>query len=231
MFNWDGSNVTNFIENVIIQEGKYNKRKYWKIIKGDDYEICLVKTSPNTFPCLIDELKPVFNLEKIGTHWFKFKSKTMILLRLINKDNTVLEELTLDKIKLSLDKIKFNKYLQHEVQKIFIFRELLGMTANFEKSIILRNKGLYIKPISFNDTNMAPYSEGKVIPETIIKKWFNDGDLNEAVLKMFGSENINLVLLKLKSDLEKICLRVNKDLIINIDEILTRIRARMQFMI
>jgi len=226
MFNWDGSNITDFIlnENIIIEEGKYNKKTYWKIIKDNVYEICLVKTSTNTFPCLIDELKIAFDLEKIGTHWIKFKSKIMILKKLEIWGNIVLEELT-------LNKIKFNKYLEAEVQKIFIFRELLGMTANFEKNIILRNKGLYIKPISFNDNNMAPYSEGKVIPETIINKWFKNSSLNEAILKMFGTKNINFVLLKLKSELEKICLRVNKDLIINIDEILTRIRSRMQFIV
>ena len=229
MFKWDGSNITDFInnENTIIEEGVNEKKIYWKITNGNFTEICLIRSSTNTLPCLIDELKEVFGLEKIGTHWFKFKSKNMILLKLIREKDYILEEL-------SLDQLGFIKELEDDVQKIFIFREILGMSKNFEKSIILRNKGFYIRPISFYDPNMKPNCGGKVIPDTILNKWFKNTNLDEAVLKLFEIdklENITFVLLKLKTKLEKICLRVDPNSITSMDEILSRIRGRLQFIL
>ncbi len=229
MFKWNGSDITNFIndERTVIEEATNEKNKYWKITNGKKSEICLIRSSTNTQACLIDEIKPVFKLEKIGTQWFKFKGKNMILLKPHIEKNYVVEDL-------SLDELGFNKEIETEVQNIFIFREILGMSKNFEKSIILRNKGFYIKPISFYDPNMNPIHEGKVIPETIINKWFKNTDLDEAVLKLFKIdklEDITNLLLNLKTKLDEIFLRVDPNLITNIDEILTRIRSRLQFIL
>lgn len=226
MFAWDGSEVTNFIllDEVIIQEGIYKKNKYWIFNYRDKFQICLLKEITKTLPCLIDELKPAFNLEKVGTHWFRLNGKKFMIKRLITQENMVIQEL-------SLDKLKYNKYIQSEVQKIFLFRELLGVRANFEKNIVLRNKGLYVNPISFNETEMEPHDNKKIIPETIINRWFKEETLNEVLVKIFETDNINLVLLKLKSNLDEICLRVDKESISAVDGILTRIRSRLNFMI
>ena len=229
--NWDGTDITIFINNpkIKIREATYQKTTYWVIddVEKSKQEICIVRNSTNILPCIIDEIKPVFGLEKVGSHSCKFKGRILILLKLVMEEGNILQEL-------SLDKIGYKSQIEKDVQKIFIFRELLGMSKNFESSIILRKKGYFIKPISFYDPNMSPGNIKTVLPNTILEKWFKDTDLDKVVLKMFNVnkvENINSVLLELKSKLDKIVERVNPDAITHIDEIIARIRSRLQFIL
>ena len=231
--NWDGSDITKLINDnkTIIREAIYQKITYWVIeffINEEKFkETCIVRSSTTILPCLIDEIKPVFKLEKIGTHSFKFKGKIFILVKTEMENNNILQEIT-------LDKIGYKQQIEEEVQKIFIFRELLGMSKNFESSIILRKKGYYVKPISYYDPNMSPGNIKTVLPNTILDKWFKNTDLDKVVLKLFNvdkPENINSVLLELKTNLDKIAKRVNPDAITHIDEIVARIRSRLQFIL
>ena len=226
MFKWDGSDVTDFINNekTFIREAEYKKITYWVIINEKERETCSVKPTTSLLSCLIDEMKPIFGLEKIGTHWFKFKGKNMLMHKLEIVDGCILEELT-------LKDVKYNEKLEPEVQKIFIFREILGMSKSFESSIVLRNKKFFIKPVSFYEPNMVPSKKSNVLPNTILDKWFSKTSVDKVVLKMFKLdkiENLTSVLLELKTKLDKIVERVNPDAVTNIDEILSRIRTRLQ---
>ena len=227
--NWDGTDISILINDkkTIIREATYEKNTYWVIEWNKTKEMCMVRNSTTNLPCIIDEIKPVFKLEKVRTHYCKFKGKIFILLKLQLENGNILKEIT-------LDKIGYKPQLKDDVQKIFIFRELLGMSKNFESSIILRKKEYFIKPISFYDPNMSPGNIKTVLPNTILDKWFKDTDLDKVVLKMFNvdkPENINSVLLDLKSKLDKIAERVNRDTITYIDEIIARIRSRLQFIL
>ena len=252
MFKWDGSDITEFIKKkeVKIYEGENNNKTYWIIEDTSENnnrkEVVLVRSSQNILPCLIDELKNIFNLVKIGTHWLKLHSKIYIILKTLvekggeekekeekektEKEKT--EEAILDE--LTLDHYKYDKNIETEVQKIFLFRELLGLTMNFEKNIILRKYQLHIQPISFYEANMKPGNSGKVLPGTVLDKWFKKTDLDTATCKFFNIdkiENMNEVLLELKGKLEETFLRVDPSSIMNVDEILTRIRSRLQFIL
>lgn len=229
MFKWDGSDISDFIKDpkTVIEEGGYKKNVYWKIKHGNNEEICLKRNSSSNMACLIDEMKPVFGLEKIGTHWFKFKAKTVIIFKIVMENGSILEEIT-------LDQISHKKELATEVRRIFLFREMLGTSSNFEKNIILRKKGYYIKPVSFYEPNMNPSHHGKVIPDTILEKWFKDTDLDEATKIFFNIdklENINKILLDLKKKLLDIFNRIDMNAITNLDEIISRIRSRLQFIL
>ena len=229
MFKWNGSNITDFINNkkIIIREAIYEKNIFWTIWDKtrNISDIGLVRSSSNNMPCLIDEMKPAFGLEKIGTHWFKFGGKIMILSKVIFEDGSIVQEL-------HLNQIKYNKKLETEVQKIFVFRELLGLSKNFESSIILRKKGYFIQPVSFYEPNMNPGSCKTVLPNTVLQKWFPKTDIDHSVLKIIPvdtAENINSVLSELKGKLDKIANRVNPDAITHMDEIISRLRSRLQF--
>ena len=229
MFDWDGSDITDLLknENTTIYEGKNEKKKYWIIENEDITETVGVKSSSHMTPSLIDELKPIFNLEKVGTHWGKLNGKIYILFSLEREKNEILQELT-------LDKYKYDKRLEKEIRKIFLFRELLGVSQNFEKDIILRKKNLYIQPISFHEANIKPSTSGKVLSNLILEKWFIEKDLDQAVCEFFeidNLENVNNVLLPLKDKLEKVITRVDPNSIMYVDEILSRIRSRLQFIL
>ena len=120
MFAWDGSEITSFIllDEVIIQEGVYGKNKYWVFNYKGEFQICLLKEITKTLPCLIDELKTAFGLEKIGTHWFRLHGKKFMIKRLVTQGNMIIQDLP-------LNKLKYNKYLQEEIQKIFLLQGTL----------------------------------------------------------------------------------------------------------
>jgi hypothetical protein len=229
MFKWNGSEITDFIkdEETLIEEAKYNQKTYWIIKHGENEEICMKKNTKSSIPCLVDELKPVFGLEKIGTHWFRFKSKIMIIFKVNIENGVILEDLP-------LNEIEYKRELETEIRRIFLFREFLGTTSNFERNIILRHKNYFVKPLSFYETSMVPSHSGKVIPDTILDKWFKDTSLEQAIKTFFGVtkfEDINRILLDLKDNMSKIFLRVNPDAITNLDEIISRIRTRLQFVL
>ena len=245
MLKWDGTEITHLLEdeNIIIEESIYGDLIYYRFInkkevklnqhkKGEkekeDENIGIVRTSSTSFPCLIDEIKPVFGLQKIGTHWFWQYNKIMILQKARIVDGVVVQELHLNEL------TYHHHRLEVEVRKIFTFRELLGMSKNHEKSIILRDFEDRILPVSFYEPGMEPAHKGKVIPESIMKKWFDGITIDQCVTKLLEVYDINDMSKKLsilRKDLEGIVLRVDKEQITMVDEILTRIRKRLQYIL
>lgn len=237
MFRWDGSDITNIISGCDIYTGNFNKLKYWiihfnehdndhdndKIGDNDhDKEICIVRTSKNTLSCLVDEIKSVFNLEKIGTHWCKINGKIYILFKCVyDKNGYIKEETTLS----NFDNILLlNK---DKIQEVFVFRELLGVTCSYESSIIVRENKI---PISFYEPNMTT-EDVKVIPGTVLDKWFEDTSIDQVVKRLCKINNIDelpMVLYELRNKLEKIIERVDKRAITYKDCIMNRITQRLQ---
>lgn len=227
MFKWNGTEVTDLLKNAIIEEGIYHKTIYWRITWDENLEdFCMVRTMSNgTLSCLIDEIKPIFNLQKIGTHWIKYNNKKLILLKVNLFEGSIIYDLT-------LDLFDFHPKLCSEVQKIFAFRDLLGISKSYEKSIVLREitKYNYISPVSFYEPNMEPSSSGK-IPNTVLEKWFKDTSIDQVVKKMFKIEDAKelvSVLYNLRCQLEKVVERCDRNSIIFVDEIVSKVGAKLQ---
>ncbi len=107
MFKWDGTDdgtdVSDIISQSDIYEAKYNRKNYWIIQYTDPVqkkqiqETCLVKNSKSSATCIVDELKPVFGLQKLGTHWCRQGGKTRILIKCATTpEGYIKEELTLN---------------------------------------------------------------------------------------------------------------------------------------
>ena len=229
MFKWDGSNVTDIISKSDIYQGKYNDKIYW-MIKYDNNKIieeviCIIKSCKNTIPCLIDELKPVFGLPKLGTHWFIYKKKMKMLIKCVRtKKGYIKEEITLNKIEVC------TRLLILQIQEIFTFRELLGVTCSYESSIIIRESKNSIYPISYYDPNMT-IKDVKVIPFTVLNKWFKGTSIDNVVkrlLKIYKIDRIGEVLYNIRNKIEKIIERVDKRAISYKTCIINRITERLQ---
>lgn len=223
MLPWDGSQI-NFKE-YFIEEGVYDKNTYWLLRQGEYENFCIVKSCVNNCPCLIDELKPVFNIEKNGTHWGKLGTKTMILLKVKVENGEVIEDLT-------LDELEYKSQIAHEIHKIFAFRELLGLSKSWEKSIVLRKIGHFVKPISFYEPNMNPNGGTRIIPQKVLEKWFVNVDIDNVIKKMFHInkiEEITLLKHELRGKMIEVFNRVDKNSITFLDEIIARIASHLQF--
>ncbi len=231
MFKWDGTDVTNIISTSDIFGTKFNKLEYWVVqytnleTKEEFSETCLVRTIINSLPCLIDELKPVFSLQKLGTHWCRQGGKTRLLIKCVKTlEGYVKEEITLDKIDIITPLLKL------QVQEVFAFRELLGVTCSYESSIIIREGRNMPYPVSFYEPNMV-IADTKVIPFNILEKWFEDSSIDIVVKRLCKIHNIDkivTVLHNIRTRIDVIIERVDRRAISFKTIILNRVTERLQ---
>lgn len=233
MFKWDGSDLTEFLKrkDVRVEEGIYEKLILWRFYWNEDgkrtSQLCIVRSCQNILPCLIDEIKPVFNIEKLGTHWTRYKSRRLLLIKPHLSDDVLIEDLPLNIIVNATS----NVFIKSEVRKIFLFKEIMGATRSSEKSIVLRNNGILIKPISWYEPGMKPVKDAKVISNSVLKKWFDDTDMDREMMKFLQISqiaDITKLLFQLRNKMEKIVKRIDITAISYVDAILYRIQSRLQ---
>lgn len=254
LFKWDGTDVSDIITRSDISEAVYNKKKYWNIrFHYSDTiiyeETCIVRTSKGNIPSLIDELKIVFSLPKIGSQWLKLDNKYYILLKCqFTSDGYILEEDNLrdylkkkqeEHLKQDKKSVKDIRELldplhDMQIREIFAFRELLGITRSFDTSIIMRSRNNNYYPISYYEPNMSGLGV-KVIPSTVIEKWFEDEDENidldmviNKLVKIQDKKDIPIRVQEIRKDIDKIILRIDPDNIRFSNYIITRIIERVQ---
>ena len=245
---WDGSDLGILETEQIVEEGMtpLNRDRYWKLNRGVDGEFyCFYKQVKVNHATLSDELKSVFGLSnsKVGTHRIKYRNRTYLLIRpALTEDGIIQEEWKSDYV----TNIKDHPLFVRQVQELFTVRELLGITSNYDSSVRLR----YAKssknpkligmddpfPISFFEPKMAPETHGKMLPKTVLDRWFNcksyETDLSQVARRIFGVTSPNQVpqiLYKLRSKIEQVINRVDRDLIGFVTPILDRVRSRLLY--
>ena len=226
MFRWDGTDVSVLINQCDIYEAKYNKLKYWVIHSPDKQtETCIARSSKCSLPCLVDELKPVFGLPKLGTHWCRLKNQTYVLIKCNKtKEGYIQEEITLNQIE------QQTNLLRLQVQEVFAFRELLGVTCSYDSSVIIRDGRSGPYPISFYEPNMVTENT-KVIPVTILDQWFGDLSIDDVVKRLCRIQTIDklgTVLYELRTKIEEVIERVDRRAITYKNCIIDRITQRLQ---
>lgn len=243
-FTWDGSDLTDWCNSCTIFTGKLNKLHWWKIIDNKDkIYLCFARTSSNgAIPCIIDELKPLFGLIKIGTHWVKLKGKTYILYRpqLVGKkkkfmlvEQTLTEWLS-EKIDAAggIKHFQYDPMLVMQVQEIFAFRELLGISRTFESSLIVRKGLCGPSVLSWYEPNMADHMKGN-IPFTVLEKWFENYNTDLATIvkkitKITSRDKLTQRIQEIQKDAEAVIKRIDDYHIRFADYLKTRIIDRVQ---
>lgn len=228
MFEWNGTNITDILLKCNIYSATFNKITYWMINTDEDKTyICRSRSSVSNFACLIDEIKEIFGLSKIGTHWCVIRNKTYILTKCLFSDNgCVKEDIHLNELK----EEDITDILKLQVQEIFTFRKLLGVTCTYDSSIIVRKGTCGYYPISFYEPNMKMEND-KTIPGTVLKKWFSDTTIDEVVkriCKIQKLDQITDVVFRIGYKLEEIIERVDRKSINHKNYILERITQRLQ---
>ena len=231
MFKWDGTDVTDIISKSDIFGAKFNRLNYWVIQYVDPEtnetteETCIVRNCKNSLPCVVDEIKPVFGLQKLGTQWCRQGGKTHILIKCVyTKEGYIKEEITLNMIDVS------TVLLRLQVQEVFAFRELLGVTCSYESSIIVREGKSGPYPVSFYEPNMATI-DTKVIPFNVLDKWFEGSSIDIVVKRLcriHTIDRIGTVLHELRSQIEDVIERVDRRAITFNTCILNRVTQRLQ---
>lgn len=268
---WDGSDLGEILESQVVSRVYVEKDEYWTIEFSDQdlsgsnedevdksqesvYVTCYVRSIVKNHANLVDELKPVFNLTKLGTHRAQYKNRKLLLVKPIIVDDTIVCDQ-----KFNHDTCIIDSGFINQMQELYVFREFLGVSNTYDKSIRIRkvssrkpslksaqntprtgNVGKSSSsrplirgyPISFHENSFHPERTDKVLPNTVLDKWFHNTTVNSVARRLLGVNSIEQIpecIFKLNSQIQDIVERVDRNLIEHVTHILDRVRNRLLY--
>lgn len=213
MFKWDGSYLGEITDNNITAM-TISKQIYWKVTIGLSETICAARPIKDFFPMIIDELKPIFSLPKLGTHSVCKKKQLYLLLRVPSTlTGEIQEELSLDELSLTYtDNILFTR----QIQDILCFRDLLALSPSCESTIGVRcpHRGTPY-PISIRENKMSFGTYKPIMSKHTLKKWFPHNDYNLVIQRMTGNigGDITTTVANIRTQIEDTINRIDRDVI------------------
>lgn len=212
---WDGSHLGEFKHDIICGTCEINGDRYCKFNINDHIFYAHIKTVTDNISCLVDELKELFGLRKLGTHTVRIHSKLYLLIKAntiksaTKNEMSIIEDISINKVAINpTDNVLF----QREVQKIVVFRELLGISAGGRNIIRIRYDldGPY--PLSYIENNID-YDKHKITLQ-IYRKWFADLSISDILPKIVNyGDDLTETIAQYRGEIEKVITRVNKDYI------------------
>jgi hypothetical protein len=239
-FIWDGSSLGTITEKNILNKYIIKYLEYWDILINGFHTICIIRKYKDYTPCIVDELKPLFGLIKLGTHYIKYDNNYIILIRSrVNKEcKEVIGELFLHEYVENSG--LFDEKIVQKIKEIYVFRDFLCMNNSNDDSIILRKNITDddILPISIIDTSLkidklVDPTTPSVLSESVFNKWLTNDSPSEILTKMCRIKNENtivLTLFHLKSKINVILNRISNNEYIDLsDIIINRICNKLEF--
>jgi len=223
---WDGSYLSSIgCKDVTIEYKDGN----FAIVTIKDLKIeGYVNKVKSSLPAIIDELKPIFQLLKTGTHLF-YSGRSLYLINKCDREHdTSLKDLEKEDHKL------VTAYLKKQVQNILAFRDVVGVKGNNEGHIIVRReKGKVIKAYSIKELYNEILKDNSKLSSNMVKKWFDDRSLKDVIKELINyheeDDNETYVVEYLKEFRELIeekVLKIDKEYVWIVSYIIERI-ARM----
>lgn len=217
-FEWNGSHLGTYKKNIIDWKLETKRAKYCQLNINGKVLVCQIRNVKSHLPCIIDEIKPLFGISKLGTHDL-YIGKTMyqiIKARVPSLTGGLQEDHRLDEMLEIYKKMEnLPDYVKREVQKIYIFRNIMGIPQNFDRSIRVRISNNLMTPLSFTESKMDPQFH-KAMSKTCIRKWFDNDEsiikelLNE-MLQTKTDEDVEYKIPLIRGEMDNIFSRINKD--------------------
>lgn len=198
LLSWDGSELENNVDvklgiqwnndgricqEILCPVGWMGYQKECKIY-------CIITVLKDLFPCIVEDLKPLFGLPRRGIHRITIQGKKYIIyyVQLSNK-NEIMWEKTVDKLE-TKHQLRQDPRFRKLMQKTILFSELLSLSNTTESKIGIRygTNNEYI-PISYNETSTTVAKSYKydhsILTKTIIFKWFGEStNISDIVKEM-----------------------------------------------
>jgi hypothetical protein len=204
---WDGSDLGDIGSHITHILNFKNITYYYLlasfITSKPTYHMVSLKEYKDSVPLICDELKPLFNLSKIGRHKVTIASKEYIMDRFHNQESKMDPEYT-----------KIYPHITNSVKLCYTFRWIMGLTLSHDSSLIIRKypNGL-ITAISSRENNLdySDLKRGSKLSQRCLKLWFNNDneDIDKTVKLMINNRD----LIFLRFDIDRIVRRVDKDMV------------------
>ena len=199
---WDGSHIGDYDSDIILNTvAHYPYNMYLIYISNLMIEPRWVSMhkSDSKYPCIIDEIKTIMGITKIGTHSLLIKRTLYILYNVLSYPK-LLRDLDVNQIEgLYLSQLKV------KVQDTFVFRMIVGLSSNQESSIILVNGC----PSSYRNKIDLDEDKNPDISQIMVKKWFVDTIEDSIRRFIYPSERT----FHMRQRIQVVINRIDKDLI------------------
>lgn len=159
-------------------------------------------------PLIIDELKMVFGMAKVGRHVATIEGKHYLLCQ--------------DGLECQLSEYKellpIDKELKHSIARCYVFRWIMGLTLNTDSSIRMRINKFGTYAHSYREVGIK-YTTSK-ITSIAVKSWFVDECEVEQIVKEFVNNRPHI---EIRMNIESIIRRIDPEYVWMISYILDRI--------
>ena len=193
---WDGSALGTLDGDSVLESIRSHQNiVYWKFKYDGETEHCISRqvsgTIKSSHQSIIDEVKAIFGIPKMGTHRARWLGKTYILLKvpkyLATKD-VIQEEYAMGKIPGLNDCLTDHPEIKIRMQHLLAFWDVMGVKGT-ENCALLRNFGTTSQaiwsPVGFRELRIDPNDFGH-FSQVILNKWFDDISVPQAVVRMLG---------------------------------------------
>lgn len=193
MLSWDGSYLDTIAQTEMTDEVKVGKVVYCKY---KDYNIAY-SCSNDLYPCVIDEVAPIFGIRKCGTHGFTFGRGIKVMYN-VGEDINTLEGLN---IKIQTDEVRM------KIQNIIVYRAIMGIKSSPNKFIITKNNDYtFFNNVIDLDHSLDILSQDKWIMEINIQKCVI------RMLKIKRRSNRDVAMVKVSEAIEDVFSRIDREL-------------------
>lgn len=212
---WNGSNIGDITPYLISLNaplpGKIGSKLTFKV--NNEITTCYAFLYKNDVPLIIDEIKPIFGLKKIGRHKCILNKKRLLIAKIEHEDENVFNNME-------------HKYDIKEIQNIIVFRYIMGLISR-GSFIWYRNE---TELISYKDVTISFEKKSSNITKLLLNKWFNKNinNVSSTMLRLSNNSKVmstktfsqrnSLIVLRIK----KIVNSINPKYIYVCNDILTR---------
>lgn len=218
---WDGTQIGP-IDHAVKSKQTIGSETIVELVLDVGIVFCRFYKSKDAIPCMIDELKPLFGLPKIGRHRASL-NKVSGILELVRYGAIAIYPLSK-----GVKMYKVGPYLDHAstIRKLIVFKWLMYQSSNYDSNIrvsVTTGYGTWFDS-KREDKMVFDKDYNTRITDTAVKRWFNnDWRLVKRVLKeMLASTD----LLSLRFSIPAIIRKVDSNLVGCGNAILTRIHER-----
>ena len=183
---WNGDFIGEYDKTIILSNWQIRNIKYYALwlnleqISGIVY--CSHVRTNSLLPCIIDDIKQLFNIDRRGNYRIKIGGFHYIIYYIpISNYNVAMWETPLHQLKLD-DPVRNNHSFKLNVQKLLAFCHILGLVGTSESAFLIRklNNDVYtVINTNLRETAFNKNYDYQVVSLALFKRWFNqDVDMN-----------------------------------------------------
>lgn len=207
LLSWDGTYLGQYNKESLMMSWTTEGSKYYMINLPQGWSdtfpsgkiYCMMSRTKDLFPCIVEDIKQIFNIPRRGIHRIKIGNYDYIIYYVpITIRGELIWETPLNRLD-SKHFLRKNPEFRRAIQKIIAFCEILALNSTSESTIRIRlgSNGMPL-PINVNETNTSIKKETNydysIITKTLFTKWFGEEtsicDIVNEMVKYQTNDNI-----------------------------------------